>query len=149
MIITDVDVQVVNLPLTNPFTSSFETKVGETRTIIRIRTDEGIEGWGETMWGAPVAHLVRQLADSLIGTSPFALEAFHRRHTMVPFFYGYIGHAALAGLDVACWDVIGKVTGPGRRCPRPSRGARRPRGARRRRSGLHGRQAQGHEGRRR
>ncbi|ANY07839.1 mandelate racemase/muconate lactonizing enzyme family protein [Pseudonocardia sp. HH130630-07] len=111
MLIASIDVWVVNLPLTNPFTSSFETKVGETRTVVRIRTDDGAEGWGETMWGAPVAALVRQLAPSLVGTSPFALEAFHRRHRMVPFIHGYLGHAALAGLDVACWDLIGRITG--------------------------------------
>jgi glucarate dehydratase len=100
----------VNLPLTNPFTSSFETKTGETRTVIRIRTDTGVEGWGETMWGAPVAALVRKLAVELIGTSPFALEAFHRKHHMVPFFHGYLGYAALAAIDVACWDAMGKAT---------------------------------------
>jgi glucarate dehydratase len=111
MKITEADVWVVNLPLTNPFTSSFETKTGETRTVVRIRTDAGVEGWGETMWGAPVAALVRKLAAELVGTSPFALEAFHRKHHMVPFFHGYLGYAALAAIDVACWDAMGKATG--------------------------------------
>ncbi|MGW4525362.1 mandelate racemase/muconate lactonizing enzyme family protein [Amycolatopsis sp. NPDC004378] len=111
MKITEVDALVVNLPLTNPFTSSFETKTGETRTVVRLRTDTGVTGWGETMWGRPVAELVRKLGASLVGTSPFALEAFHRRHHMVPFFHGYLGYAALAALDVACWDLIGHVTG--------------------------------------
>ncbi|MET8554316.1 enolase C-terminal domain-like protein [Streptomyces sp. NPDC004959] len=111
MKITGVDVHVVNLPLLNPFTSSFETKTGETRTVVRIRTDSGVEGWGETMWGRPVAALVRVLAEDLIGTSPFALEAFHRKQHMVPFFHGYLGYAALAALDVACWDAMGKATG--------------------------------------
>jgi glucarate dehydratase len=109
--ITDVDVHVVNLPLTNPFTSSFETKTGETRTVVRIRTDTGVEGWGETMWGRPVAALVEKIGRDLIGTSPFALEAFHRRQHMVPFFHGYLGYAAIAALDVACWDAMGKATG--------------------------------------
>lgn len=111
MKIIGVDVWVVNLPLTNPFTSSFETKTGETRTVVRLRTDTGAEGWGETMWGRPVAELTRKLGADMIGTSPFALEAFHRRQHMVPFFHGYLGYAALAGLDVACWDLIGRVTG--------------------------------------
>lgn len=111
MIITGIDVQVVNLPLTSPFRSSFETKTGETRTVVRVTTDDGHVGWGETMWGAPVARLTEQLSASLIGKSPFALEEFHATHTMVPFFYGYIGYAALAGLDVACWDLMGKITG--------------------------------------
>src|SRR5690606_30394981 len=30
---------------------------------------------------------------------------------MVPFFHGYLGYAAIAALDVACWDLIGKATG--------------------------------------
>ncbi|SFQ62635.1 hypothetical protein [Amycolatopsis rubida] len=47
----------------------------------------------------------------MIGTSPFALEAVHRRQHMVPFFHGYLGYAALAGLDVACWDLLGRATG--------------------------------------
>ncbi len=29
---------------------------------------------------------------------------------MVPFFHGYLGYAAIAALDVACWDAIGKIT---------------------------------------
>ncbi|MGQ4428874.1 mandelate racemase/muconate lactonizing enzyme family protein, partial [Streptomyces violaceoruber] len=111
MKITDVDVWVVNLPLVNPFTSSFETKTGETRTVVRVCTDSGVEGWGETMWGAPVAAIVRRMAPDLIGTSPFALEAFHRKQHMVPFFYGYLGYAAIAAVDVACWDAMGKATG--------------------------------------
>jgi glucarate dehydratase len=111
MKIADVDVWVVNLPLVNPFTSSFETKTGETRTVVRIRTDSGIEGWGETMWGRPVAAIVEALGKDLIGTSPFALESFHRKHHMVPFFYGYLGYAAIAAIDVACWDAMGKATG--------------------------------------
>lgn len=49
MIITGVDVHVVNLPLTSPFRSSFETKTGETRTVVRVTTDDGHVGWGETM----------------------------------------------------------------------------------------------------
>lgn len=111
MQIRSVDAWVVNLPLTNPFTSSFETKTGETRTVVRIRLDDGVEGWGETMWGQPVAALVRRLGESLVGRSPFDLEAFHATHTMVPFFHGYLGYAALAALDVACWDAMGKLTG--------------------------------------
>ncbi|WP_298332707.1 enolase C-terminal domain-like protein [Haloactinopolyspora sp.] len=110
MQISAVDVWVVNIPLTNPFTSSFETKTGETRTIVRIRLDGGVEGWGETMWGQPVATLARRLGDELVGRSPFELEAFHAKHEMVPFFHGYLGYAALAAIDVACWDAIGKVT---------------------------------------
>lgn len=111
MLVTDVEAYVVNVPLRNPFASSFETKTGNTRTVVRLRTDDGVEGWGETMHGQPVAALVRGLASEVLGRSPFDLEAFHRRVHMVPFFHGYLGYAAIAALDVACWDLIGKATG--------------------------------------
>lgn len=115
MKITDVEVWVVNVPLATPFASSFETKTGETRTIVKITVadpDGGtVIGWGETMWGQPVAALVRRLGKSLIDTSPFDLEQFHQKQRMLPFFHGYLGYAALAGVDIACWDAIGKITG--------------------------------------
>lgn len=111
MRIETVEVWVVNLPLTNPFTSSFETKTGETRTVVRIRLDNGAEGWGETMWGRPVAALVEKLGAELVGRSPFDVESLRTRNRMVPFFHGYLGYAALAALDVACWDVTGKLSG--------------------------------------
>lgn len=109
--IAAVDVWVVNVPLANPFRSSFETKTGETRTIVKITTADGVEGWGETMWGAPVARLVRQLGEDMIGTSPYDLEKLRQRTRMTPFFHGYLGYAAIAALDVACWDVIGRTAG--------------------------------------
>lgn len=111
MRIVDVEVFVVTVPMRTAFTSSFETKTGNTRTVVRLRTDEGVEGWGETMWGAPVAALIRQLAPSLIGRSPYDLERFHADTHMLPFFHGYLGYAAKAGIDVACWDAIGKAAG--------------------------------------
>ncbi|MGA8114580.1 MAG: enolase C-terminal domain-like protein [Actinocatenispora sp.] len=77
MKITDVQVWVVNVPLTNPFTSSFETKTGNTRTVLRLRTDEGVEGWGETMHGQPVARLVREMTPLL--ALPTALAAYTRQ----------------------------------------------------------------------
>lgn len=111
MKITDVTTWVVNVPLTTAFTSSFATKTGTTRTVLRLRTDDGAEGWGETMNGRPVAALIDKLAARIVGRSPFSLESLHQDLKMVPFFYGYLGYAALAGIDVACWDLIGKVTG--------------------------------------
>lgn len=113
MKIVDLEVSVVNLPMRTGFTSSFETKQGETRTIVRLTTDDGLVGWGETMWGEPVARLVRRFAQDVIGTDPRELEAFHARHRMLPFFHGYLGYAALAAIDVACWDLLGKAAGMG------------------------------------
>src|ERR1700677_2568885 len=63
------------------------------------------------MNGRPVAALIDKLSARVVGRSPFSLESLHQDLKMVPFFYGYLGYAALAGIDIACWDLIGKVTG--------------------------------------
>lgn len=110
MKIADVTTWVVNIPLTTTFTSSLGRKQGTTRTVVRLRTDDGAEGWGETMNGRPVAALIDKLGPIIQNHSPFELEAMRQKFKMVPFFYGYLGYAAMAGIDIACWDLIGKIT---------------------------------------
>lgn len=44
MRIAAIDVWVVNVPLVNAFTSSFETKRATTRTVVRVRDEDGREG---------------------------------------------------------------------------------------------------------
>lgn len=108
--IVDVATWVVNVPLTTTFTSSLGRKQGTTRTVVRLRTDDGAEGWGETMNGRPVATLIDKLAPMVVGQSPFEMEALRKKFKWIPFYYGYLGYAAIAGIDVACWDLIGKMT---------------------------------------
>jgi glucarate dehydratase len=105
MRVAGIDVWVVNVPLTTTFASSFEAKAATTRTVIRVRTDDGRAGWGETMHGRPTATLVRKLADDFVGVDPRATAEVRRRCTMVPFFYGYLGYCALAGLEMAFLDL--------------------------------------------
>ncbi|MGH3663683.1 MAG: mandelate racemase/muconate lactonizing enzyme family protein, partial [Micromonosporaceae bacterium] len=110
MKIDRLDLWVVNVPYTRSFVSSFEVRRGTTRTVVRLGADNGAVGWGETMHGAPTAALIRKLFEDYRGSSPFDLERMAHRLKMVPFFYGYIGYAALAGLEMACHDLIGRVT---------------------------------------
>jgi glucarate dehydratase len=109
--IDDLTVWTVNVPYSRPFTSSFEVRSGTTRTVLRLRTDDGVEGWGETMHGSPVAAIIERIFPRLRGLDPFAFERSARDFHMVPYFYGYLGAAALAGLEMARWDIIGQVTG--------------------------------------
>ena len=102
---------VVNVPLTAPFSSSFETKAGTTRTVLRVRTDEGVEGWGETMHGRPTAALIDRIKDRIVGVDARAVAEVARRCRMVPFFHGYIGYCAMAGLEMAMLDVSSRMAG--------------------------------------
>lgn len=111
MRIDGMDLWVVNMPYRSAFVSSFEVRRGTTRTVIRLRTDDGLVGWGETMHGDPVAALIRKLFDTYRGRSPYQVEALAGELAMVPFFYGYLGYAALAALEMACFDLMAKAAG--------------------------------------
>jgi glucarate dehydratase len=106
-----IDVWTVNVPLRTSFASSFETKAGTTRTVLRVRTSEGAEGWGETMHGRPTAALVERLRDEFLGMDGRATAEVARRTAMVPFFHGYLGYCAVAGLEMALWDLAGRTSG--------------------------------------
>ncbi|MBO0702717.1 MAG: isomerase [Candidatus Dormibacteraeota bacterium] len=111
MRITAIDTWVVNVPLRVSFASSFETKAGTTRTVIRVTTDDGHVGWGETMHGRPTQAIVDRIKDGFLGLDPRATAEVTRRSHMVPFFHGYLGYCAIAGVEMALFDLVGKATG--------------------------------------
>lgn len=82
-------------------------------TIVRIRTDTGIEGWGEsTPFGSTyiAAHArgvragIDEIAPSLLGLDPRRTDRINDAMDMA-----LVGHEhAKTALDVACWDIFGK-----------------------------------------
>lgn len=111
MKITSIEPIVVNVPLSVPFSSSVGTRAATTRTVVRVKTDAGIEGLGETFRGRPTAAIITNLARDLVGWDPMDIHGMLKKFRMTPFFYGYVGFAALAGIEVAMWDIIGKAAG--------------------------------------
>ena len=57
------------------------------------------------------AAIIERCRDLLIGWNPYDVEKLRQTLHMTPFFYGYVGYAALAGMEMACYDLIGKETG--------------------------------------
>ena len=86
--------------------------------VIRIVTEEGVEGWGET-YGivAPgaTAEIINDLLDGfVVGTDPFDVSATHDRLYGLMRVRGYNGGFyldALAAIDIALWDIAGKKSG--------------------------------------
>ena len=84
---------------------------------IRATTEDGLVGWGECFslpipgTGVRLAEAIGKMA--LVGRSPFETEILYQ----TVFKYGYDEHpdlvkmGVLSGLDMACWDLIGKATG--------------------------------------
>ena len=85
-------------------------------TVVRITTTGGVEGFGEVCplgstylpaFGEGARAALRQLAPALIGADATNLADIHRRMDGRLSGHGY----AKSGLDVACWDAFGRLTG--------------------------------------
>jgi galactonate dehydratase len=81
---------------------------------LQLHTSEGIKGLGETFMNpaAVEAYLHEAVAPKLIGRDALAIDAISRDLT------GYLGFAstgvesrAASAVDIALWDLFGKVTG--------------------------------------
>jgi galactonate dehydratase len=81
---------------------------------VHVHTDEGLTGLGETFYGAAAveAHIHEIAAPLLIGADPLAIDKISKK------LAGYLGFRstgaearAASAIDIALWDVFGKVTG--------------------------------------
>ena len=84
--------------------------------LVRATTNSGAVGWGETYGivapGAPVAIIEDLLADFVIGRDPFDAAAVHDALYDLMRVRGYTGGFymdALAAVDIALWDLAGKL----------------------------------------
>lgn len=82
---------------------------------VRISTDEGLCGWGEaSLHGAldSVETAIGEFAPHLIGQDPAGPERhWHRLYNAWRWRGGAVYMSALAGLDIALWDLEGKRLG--------------------------------------
>ncbi len=106
------------LPLAAPYSlSGGRLKVEALdSTLVRVETDCGLEGWGEACpWGSNylpahgpgVRAALETLAPSVLGQDPRAPEAVGRAMDLVLPGHPY----AQSAVDIACWDILGKVAG--------------------------------------
>ena len=84
-------------------------------TFVRVETDGGLVGWGECSDNRSphgIAGCVRDLADLLIGQDPRPVERLYwdmlRR---VRQNLGGVSHKAIAGIELALWDLKAKALG--------------------------------------
>ena len=81
--------------------------------IVRVQTDDGIEGIGGTA-PAPAAQLIEQhFANLLDGADPFDVERLWDQMFRASLPYGRKGLPimAISAVDIALWDIMGKALG--------------------------------------
>ena len=80
---------------------------------VRIETDEGIVGWGESTCGPmSVANMVEEFGQQLIGKDPSRIEEHWQ--TLYHHFHvrgGIVQTSAIGGIEIALWDIKGKALG--------------------------------------
>ncbi|MEQ8789601.1 MAG: mandelate racemase/muconate lactonizing enzyme family protein [Pirellulaceae bacterium] len=115
MIIQDVVVQIVRLPQIEHKTASCQDTV-----LIRIRTDNGLEGVGEVdsspeviqaIVDAPFSHNIAcGLREQLLGENPLEIGRLWRKMSRGTMYMGRGSTVlmAMAGVDMALWDLMGK-----------------------------------------
>jgi len=89
--------------------------------IVRVHTAAGIVGIGEVdsaplvakaIIEAPMSHFIAQgLAECVIGEDPLEIEVLWEKMYRGSIFFGRGGAAqqAISGIDIALWDIAGKV----------------------------------------
>jgi cis-L-3-hydroxyproline dehydratase len=116
--ITRIEAYQVDLPLHE---GSYNWSGGNSvevfdSTVVAVRTDAGVTGYGEVCPLGP-AYLpayargartgIAELAPHLIGLDPAELACINNRMDRALRGHPYVKSA----LDMACWDILGKVTG--------------------------------------
>ena len=82
---------------------------------VRVHTDEGLVGLGETCIGAETVetHIHETIAPHLLGQDPLQIDRHSR--TLYDLFVGYGGSSAEtrgnSAVDVALWDIFGQAVG--------------------------------------
>jgi galactonate dehydratase len=82
---------------------------------VRVGTDSGLVGLGETFYGAGAveAHIHETLAQRLLGRDPLQIERLNMEMVNLPVGQSSTGaeYRAASAIDIALWDLFGKVCG--------------------------------------
>lgn len=109
--ITDVKVTLMSYELKDKAWMTSTMLIWKSDAVlVEVFTDKGVVGIGESSPYAGPEFLKKTIEESLrpalVGKNPFDVE-----HLTGSWGGGRPNYAAWAGVDAACWDIIGKVSG--------------------------------------
>jgi L-alanine-DL-glutamate epimerase-like enolase superfamily enzyme len=99
-------VRIPQKPPIAPYQSRYRAGTSKEALLVRLATDTGLVGWGETpddwidkSFEGTSQNLLRQ---QVLGRDPFDLEAWYAENTL--------GSYLASGVEMAMWDLIGQAT---------------------------------------
>src|SRR3546814_819861 len=116
MKIIDIVCRQLAADVAEPFTPSRGRLYAKRQTlIVEIRTDEGITGWGECYGPSAIARATIEsvFKAQVVGRDPFDGEVIweHLYNRIKDYGLSGMTIAAISGIDIALWDIIGKACG--------------------------------------
>jgi len=116
MKIVDLAIHVLKSPLAEPFAFSQGWVRQRSATLVEVRTDKGISGWGEAFaQGLEPPEIAATVIDTalrplVIGADPLDTEVLWHRMYNATRDYGRKGSvvSAISAVDIALWDIAGK-----------------------------------------
>jgi glucarate dehydratase len=114
--VISVETIPVSVPYTQREVSSQVARDGVSDVLVKVTTDDGLVGWGEACCGADTASVeaaVQAMTPFVVGRDAWNREAMRRdafTHGLWQFRAG-TGNFAWAGIDMALWDICGRLAG--------------------------------------
>lgn len=113
MRITELRATPVAVPYRTDEVWAFGRRRGQVSVLLEVETDEGLVGLGEAA-AYPSAGIVLAVLDSIrplvLGADPFQIERLVRRIDLVGTWHHVKATSpAIAAVEMACWDLVGKA----------------------------------------
>lgn len=115
--IESVEVHIISAPLEEPFAFSQGWATKRSSVIVEVRSSEGLTGWGECLCHGlqppeiAASIIENAFAPHIIGRHPGDIEVIWEElyNLTRPFGQGGSIVNALSGVDIALWDLWGKM----------------------------------------
>jgi L-alanine-DL-glutamate epimerase-like enolase superfamily enzyme len=114
--IESIELYEIEITLPIPWVWSAGSISSLSSSIVRLRCEGGLDGWGEACpfgsfyvngFHGAIRNGLRELAPALIGQPLTGIDVINARMDAALFGHNYIKSA----VDIACWDALGKHTG--------------------------------------
>lgn len=115
MRIVELSMTPVAVPYLREERWAYGVRPGLVSVVVQVHTDEGLTGLGEAP-AYPSADIVqatlRSLEPLVVGEDPMSIERLYNRIDIVGTWHHVKATSpAIAAMEMACWDIVGKVCG--------------------------------------